>query len=125
MYLTFTPLLKWPSRKIIKKFMPASFWSKFPNVVCIIDCTEFFIRKPRNPTAQSQTFSTYKHQNTYKALVGVSPTGAFIFVSNLWGGNVSDRFITKENGFLDKIRPGDEIMADRGFIIRDLLLNTK
>lgn len=125
MYIIFTPLLKWPSRNVIKKFMPASFRAKFPNVVCIIDCTEFFIRKPRNPTAQSQTYSSYKHHNTYKALVGVSPSGAFTFVSNMWGGNVSDRFITKESGFLDNIRPGDEIMADRGFVIRDLLLKCR
>lgn len=125
MFTIFKPLLKWPSRNVLKKFMPSSFRAKFPNVNCIIDCTEFFIKKPRNPTAQSQTFSSYKHHNTYKALVGVSPSGAFSFISNLWGGNVSDRYITKESGFLDNIQPGDEIMADRGFLIRDLLLHRR
>lgn len=39
----------------------------------------------------------------------------------MWGGNTSDRFITEHSGFLDQISPGDEIMADRGFNIRDLL----
>lgn len=50
------------------------------------------------------------------------PFGAIIFISNLWGGNTSDRYITMHSGFLDNVRPGHEIMADRGFLIRDLLL---
>lgn len=29
----------------------------------------FLIKKPRNPTAQSQTFSSFKQHNTFKALV--------------------------------------------------------
>ena len=94
-------------------------------MVSIIDCTEFFIAKQRSPTAQSLTYSSYKHHNTFKALIGISPTGAITFVSNLWGGNVSDRYITKESGFLDHVKQGDEIMADRGFPIRDLLLERK
>lgn len=83
MFTIFKPLFKWPSRNVLKKFMPSSFRAKFPNVNCIIDCTEFFIKKPRNPTAQSQTLSSYKQHSTYKALVGVSPSGAFSFISNL------------------------------------------
>ncbi|XP_062577471.1 uncharacterized protein LOC134239316 [Saccostrea cucullata] len=125
MAIIFSPLIKWPSQEVIKKFRPRSFKLKFPNVTSIIDCTEFFIMRPWNPTAQSQTFSTYKQHNTFKALVSISPSGAITFVSNLWGGNVSDRHITKECGFLDIVRPGDEIMADRGFVIRDLLLKKR
>ncbi|KAK3107488.1 hypothetical protein FSP39_015657 [Pinctada imbricata] len=122
MYQVFGPMIRYPSAQDVKKFMPKSFKLTFPNTRCIIDCTEFFIHKPRSPTAQSQTFSSYKQHNTFKALIGISPTGAIIFVSKLWGGNTSDRYITKESGFLDLIQPGDEIMADRGFLIRDLLL---
>lgn len=29
------------------------------------------------------------------------------------------------SGFLDNVRPGHEIMADRGFLIRDLLLERR
>lgn len=125
MAVMFMPLLKWPSQNVIKRFRPGSFRLSFPNVTGIIDCTEFFIKKPRNPTAQSQTFSSYKQHNTFKALVCISPSGAITYVSKLWGGNVSDRYITKDCGFLDLIRPGDEIMADRGFLIRDLLLKKR
>lgn len=53
------------------------------------------------------------------------PSGAIIFISNLWGGNTSDRYITMHSGFLDNVRPGHEIMADRGFSIRDLLLERR
>ena len=36
-------------------------------------------------------------------------------------GSISDRQITKDSGFLDKIMPGDVVLADRGFTIWDLL----
>ena len=120
-----SPMIKWPSSHAVKKFMPKCFKVTFPNVRCIIDCTEFFICKPRSPTAQCQTFSAYKHHNTFKALIGISPSGAITFVSKLWGGNTSDRHITKESGFLDLVQPGDEYLADRGFLIRDLLLERR
>lgn len=122
MYQIFGPMIRFPSAQDVKKFMPRSFKLTFPKTRCIIDCTEFFIAKPRSPTAQSKTFSSYKQRNTFKALIGISPSGAITFVSKLWGGNTSDRYITKESGFLDLVQAGDEIMADRGFLIRDLLL---
>jgi hypothetical protein len=91
----------------------------FPKTTCIIDGNEFFIEKPQSPTAQSQTDSNYKHANTYTALLSTTPSGAFNFISELWGGSTSDKYITKESGFQDKIKPGDEVMTDRGFVIRD------
>ncbi|XP_033724574.1 uncharacterized protein LOC117314614 [Pecten maximus] len=122
MFVIFTPLLKWPSYKQVKKFMPRCFKLLFPKTTCIIDCTEFFIEKPRSPSAQSLTYSSYKQRNTFKALISITPSGCINFVSNLWSGNTSDKYITRESGFLDNIKPGDEVMADRGFLIRDLLL---
>ncbi|XP_062591744.1 uncharacterized protein LOC134253245 [Saccostrea cucullata] len=116
------PLLKWPSRQKIKKHMPLSFRLKYPNTRVIIDATEIFVQRPRNPSAQSRTWSNYKNKNTFKALVGISPNGAFTFISELWSGNISDRSITLRSGFLDLIQRGDHVMADRGFLINDLLL---
>ena len=121
MHSILVPCIKWPSRDKIKKHMPQSFRRNFPKTTSIIDCTEVFIQKPRSPTAQSKTYSSYKSHNTFKVLVSITPSGAFSFISDLWGGNTSDRFITENSGFLDRIRAGDEIMADRGFTIRDLL----
>jgi hypothetical protein len=92
----------------------------FPKTTCIKDGTEFFIEQPQSPTAQSQTDSNYKHANTFTALVSTTPSGAFNFISELWGGSTSDKYIAKECGFHDKIKPGDE-----GFVIRDLSLTRK
>lgn len=117
----FSPLTVWPSRQLVQKHMPKSFKKKFPKCVSIIDCTELFVQRPRNPTTQSKLYSNYKSHTTYKALVSITPTGAFNFVSDLWGGNTSDRYITEHSGYLENISPGDEVMADRGFTIRDLL----
>ena len=121
----FKPLIKWPSKSKVKKHMPASFKKEYPNTRAIIDCTEFFIQKPSNTKAQSTTYSSYKSHNTAKVLVAISPTGGFTFVSEPWGGNASDRFLTKHSGFLKLVEEGDDIMADRGFNIRDLLLDRK
>ena len=125
MNVVVSPLLKWPDSSRVRKHLPPSFRKAFPRTTCIIDCTEFFIQRPRTPTAQATTYSTYKHHNTFKVLVAITPSGAFTFVSKLWGGNVSDRYITANSGFLDHIRAGDEVMGDRGFIIRDLLLERR
>ncbi|XP_063436631.1 uncharacterized protein LOC134718069 [Mytilus trossulus] len=117
------PLIKWPSKEKIKKHMPLSFRRKYPNTRVIIDATEFYVQRPRNPTAQSKTWSNYKSKNTFKTLVGITPNGAFSFISDLWTGNISDRSITERSGFIDLIEKGDHVTADRGFLIKDLLLS--
>ena len=113
-------ILRWPSKEEIKSHIPNSF-SKYPDTRVIIDCTEFFIEKPSSPSAQKATWSDYKHHNTVKLLVGITPSGAFSFISKLWSGSTSDRRVTQESGLIDLLEEGDQVMADRGFTIRDLL----
>ena len=76
---------------------------------------------PANPTAQQLTFSSYKNHNTLKAMIAITPTGAICFVSDLYSGNISDKKIVAESGFLRLLECGDSIMADRGFLIEDIL----
>ena len=89
----------------------------------IIDATEVFIQQPSLPELQQRMFSSYKnHNNTFKALIGISPSGAATFVSKLYPGNISDKELTRQSGLLDLLEHGNSIMADRGFDIMDDLV---
>ena len=98
--------------------MPVSFCESFGNKISsIIDCFEIFVERPSNLIASGQTWSQYKHHNTVKFLIGITPQGVISFISGGWGGRASDKFITENSGILDKLLPGDVVLADRGFNI--------
>ena len=95
-------LIVWPSKEVIATNTPDCF-KKFPNTRIILDCTEFFIEIPSSLVNQTLTYSSYKSHNTFKLLVGISPTGVVTFLSKLWGVNASDMQIVKESGLLDPL----------------------
>jgi hypothetical protein len=111
----------WASRKTVDDTMPSCFKKLYPSTRVIIDCTEIFIEMPTSYRSQSALFSSYKHHNTAKGLVGISPAGAVTFVSDLYTGRSTDYKITKHSNLMSLVEPGDSIMADRGFEIDDLL----
>jgi len=51
----------------------------------------------------------------------MSPILHFNFVSKLYSGSISDKEMVNGSGFLDKLQPGDAVMADKGFNIQDYL----
>ena len=58
--------------------MPQCFKFSFgTKTTVIIDCFEMFYVKPTNLLARAQTFSSYKHHNTVKVLIGITPKVAF------------------------------------------------
>jgi hypothetical protein len=54
-------------------------------------------------------------------LVGIVPKGGISFVSELYGGSISDKELAQLSGLIDKLQRGDAIMADRGFNIQEML----
>lgn len=109
-----------PSRMKNQTSLPSSFAS-FSNCRVIIDCTEVRVAIPSLFKNQSQTFSHYKHFHTFKALVGVAPNAVITFVSNLYPGSTSDKAIVAHCGILEQLECGDLILADKGFLISDIL----
>ena len=122
MEIRLSPLIYWPEREELWQTMPQCFQYSFgKKTTVIIDCFEVFIEKPTNLLARAQTFSSYKHHNTVKVLIGITPQGSISFVSKAWGGRTSDKFLTENCGLMNKLLPGDLVMADRGFTIHDIV----
>lgn len=87
----------------------------------VIDCFEVFVDRPSSLLARAGTWSNYKHHNTVKLLIGITPQGTISFISRAWVGRVSDNHITENCGILNYLLLGDVVMADRGFNIADCL----
>ena len=112
-------MIIWPSKTTIKENLPQCFKDTYPKVRCTIDCTEFFIETPSALDVQAQCWSDYKHHSTLKCLIGITPTGCVSYVSPCYSGRATDQYIVRNSGFLNLIEPYDQILADRGFEIRE------
>ena len=112
-------LIQWPSRNEIRKTLPTCFQKNYSKVRCIIDCSEVFIEPPSSLEVQAACWSDYKHHCTFKFLIGITPNGLISFISECYGGRASDKFIVTDSKFLRMLEPFDQVMADRGFKIRD------
>ena len=83
MWRTFVPFIS----KCLKNFIVWSDWGparrtlpkylekKFCDCICIMDCSEILIERPKNLISHAKNWSNYKYNNTIKYLVGITPTG--------------------------------------------------
>ena len=117
LYLKLKEIPLWPAREIVRVNMPKHFKERYPTTRVIIDATEIYIEQPHLPELRQMTFLNYKNDNTFKALIGISPDGTITFVSSLFPGSISDKALTRQSGILDMLKSGDSAMADRGFDI--------
>lgn len=112
--------IMFPTKEQLRRYLPKVF-KTMKNVRCSVDCTEFRIETSRNFARQGNTYSSYKHSNTFKCLIAVTPNGGACFVSDLFEGDIDDVQIFKDSGILKHIRPQDIMLVDRGFTVQDLL----
>ena len=65
----------------MKDTLPTAFqaypWRK---TASIIDCFEVFIERPSSPLASALPWSNYKHSNTVKYLISITPHGFISFI---------------------------------------------
>ncbi len=119
------PFVFWPTNEQIRKRLPIQFRHRYSSVHCMIDAFEIQIEKSTDPVLQALTWSDYKEANTFKYLLACSPDGLIVYLSIGFGGRTSDLELTRSSGFIDSLKEGMEVMADRGFKHVDQLLREK
>ena len=112
----FKSFFPFPKRVDILKDAPPVFKECLGHDICfIIDGMEVQIQVSSNRTVQHVTYSNYKHYNTAKFLVAITPDGYIAYVSKAYGGRVSDVDLTRGCGFMDLLEPNSHVLADKGF----------
>ena len=69
----------------------------------------------------SEMYSSYKGHTTYKGNDVIAPSGEIIHISALFEGSISDKELVKRSCLFPLLEPGDQLMADKWFDIRDIL----
>lgn len=105
----------WPDQYSISQYLPKAFKINYPKCRCIIDCIEVKVEQPSSVQQRINLYSSYKSNYTIKCLVAITPSGKISFVSKCYGGRLSDSFIINDSRFLEKLEPGDQVLADKGF----------
>ena len=118
-------LVVWPNWGQVHAEMPDCFRMLYPKARCIVDCTELTTDKPSAPSTRAALLSDHTHLSTVKFLVSTTPKGSISFVSQCYGGSASDEFLMRDSGFLNCVKPMDQVLAKRQFNIKDELVSKK
>ncbi|XP_077421168.1 uncharacterized protein LOC144051704 [Vanacampus margaritifer] len=111
----------WVSREKIRSVVPEKFKKHCSNVRVILDCAEIAVATASSLTLRSEMSSHYTNRTTLKGLIAVTPHGLVTFFSPLYAGSISVKEMTKLCGILTLLEPGDEVLADKGCQVEDLL----
>ncbi|GFX52782.1 uncharacterized protein TNCV_3719721 [Trichonephila clavipes] len=87
----------------------------------VTNCIEIEVQKPSSPMEQQMTFNHYKNVNTFKDMIGITPTRAISFISELFTGHISDKEVFIRSKMMNHLEPNDVVMADKGFLIANEL----
>jgi len=110
-----------PSRFKNQKHLPAVFRPDHENTRIILDPTELWAASPSLISSQNVMYSSYKHRITLKGLIGIAPNGTVTYASKLYPGKTSDKELVEHCKILEVCEPGDQVLADKGFLILPLL----
>ncbi|XP_054651978.1 uncharacterized protein LOC129192222 isoform X2 [Dunckerocampus dactyliophorus] len=121
LYSHLNSLVLWPKRHRLQAMMPRWFLETFgKRVAIIVDCFQMHIeRQSRATQTHRQSWSSNKSTHSVKYLLGITTQGAIVFISKEWGSCASDIQVTENCGLLDELLPGDIVLSDRGFDIKD------
>uniref|UniRef100_A0A146LDP2 THAP-type domain-containing protein n=1 Tax=Lygus hesperus TaxID=30085 RepID=A0A146LDP2_LYGHE len=107
--------ITWPDRHELRRTTPDCFKDVFGDrFTVMLDFFELSIEKPSSKSARAEAWSVSKNHHTAKFLIGLTPQGKVCFISEAYGGRASNKQITIESGFLDKLQPGDVVLTDQG-----------
>ena len=89
LYVKLAFLTSWPDREQLRKTMPMCFRAAYQSkVVVILDCFEPFTETASGARNQVETYWHYKHHQTVKYIIDISPQGSVTFISAGWGASV-------------------------------------
>ena len=81
-----------------------------------------FIERPKSLSAQATTWLDYKQHNTFRFLVGITPTEFISFLCSCYEGRTNDKFIHRDSRFYDLLERDDEVTVHRRLQIQENLL---
>lgn len=111
----------WPTREKIRQHAPACFRVHYPRCRGIIDATEIKVQAPSSMVLNSEMYLSCKGHTTYKGSVVIAPSAEIIDASALFEGSIFDKELVKRSGLFPFLEPGDQLIADKGFDIKDIL----
>jgi len=106
MYDKLKPYVFWVDRITPYETLSWTFKKKFNwKAAIIVHCFEVF-------RENQELFPELWKSN--KILIGITLTGSVTFISNVWDGKVSDRYIMENCGILEKLIVGDVLITSNG-----------